>query len=137
MHRANLEQHFLALGRGIRYLSRNWVRHHSIKIQKTLFVHECSAKSYVFKKMIWIKPTLGHLCIKRKNMLYLYSTVHNYFTIKLTPNRPQIDPNGPLTDPRNKNQLPKNEISETILSHCSHISNSYIILQIRIFLISW
>ena len=27
-------------------------------------------------------------------MLYLYSTVHNYFTIKLTPNRPQRPPEG-------------------------------------------
>ena len=79
VRRANLEQHFLALGRGIRYLSRNWVRHHSIKIQKTLFVHERSAKSYVFKKMIWIKPIFvfkGEICY-----IYILQYIHNYFTI--------------------------------------------------------
>ena len=93
MHRANLEQHFLALGRGIRYLSRNWVRHHSMKIQETLFGHERLVKSYVPIQTDDLVQT--HLCIKRKNMLYLYSTVHNYFTIKLTPNRPQRPPDGP------------------------------------------
>ena len=81
VHRANLQRHFLALGRGIRYLSRNWVRHHSIKIQKTLFGHERSAKSYVFKKMIWIKPTF---VFKEKICYtYLHSTVlfHSYIYI--------------------------------------------------------
>ena len=75
MHRANLEQHFLALGRGIRYLSRNWVRHHSMKIQETLFGHERLVKSYVFKKMIWIKPTF----VLEEKICYIY--ILQYITI--------------------------------------------------------
>ena len=92
VHRANLEQHFLALGRGIRYLWRNWVRHHSIKIQKTLFGYERSAKSYVFKKMIWIKPTF----VFKEKICYIYILQYNnYFTIKFVLNRPQRPPDGP------------------------------------------